>query len=85
MGLPKSWWLMTSFWQKTHPREQPEKNGAVWMSPSEVRQGYLESSNVDLASEMGKVIEAQRTYSYVLRMMQTADEIETTVNNLTNG
>ncbi|MFQ7855344.1 MAG: flagellar basal body rod C-terminal domain-containing protein [Flavonifractor plautii] len=53
--------------------------------PSEVRQGYLESSNVDLASEMGKVIEAQRTYSYVLRMMQTADEIETTVNNLTNG
>ena len=45
----------------------------------------LESSNVDLASEMGKVIEAQRTYSYVLRMMQTADEIETTVNNLTNG
>ena len=34
---------------------------------------------------MGKVIEAQRTYSYVLRMMQTADEIETTVNNLTNG
>ena len=62
-----------------------EKNGAVWMSPSEVRQGYLESSNVDLASEMGKVIEAQRTYSYVVRMMQTADEIETTVNNLTNG
>ena len=34
-----------------------EKNGAVWMSPSEVRQGYLESSNVDLASEMGKVID----------------------------
>ena len=26
MGLPKSWWLMASFWQKTHPREQPEKN-----------------------------------------------------------
>ena len=38
-----------------------------------------------LGGEMGKVIEAQRTYSYVLRMMQTADEIETTVNNLTNG
>ena len=26
MGRPKSWWLMASFWQKTHPREQPEKN-----------------------------------------------------------
>ena len=62
-----------------------DKNGAVWMSTAKVQRGYLESSNVDLASEMGKVIEAQRTYSYVLRMMQTADEIETTVNNLTNG
>ena len=24
-ALPKSWWLIASFWQKTHPREQPEK------------------------------------------------------------
>ena len=67
-------------------RQVLDTNGyPIVVTDAEARQGYLESSNVDLASEMGKVIEAQRTYSYVLRMMQTADEIETTVNNLTNG
>ena len=61
-----------------------EKNGQVWISESEVRQGFLESSNTDLATEMGKVIEAQRAYSYALRMVTTADEVETTIINLTN-
>ena len=37
------------------------------------------------ATEIGKVIEAQRSYSYALKMMITADEVETTVNNLANG
>lgn len=60
------------------------KNGAVWVSTAEVRQGVLESSNTDLATELGKVIETQRAYSYALRMVTTADEVETTVNNLTN-
>ena len=49
-----------------------------------MRQGYLESSNADLATELGKVIEAQRAYSYALRMVTTADEVETTVVNLAN-
>ena len=26
ISRPKSPWLMLSFWQNTHPREQPEKN-----------------------------------------------------------
>ena len=38
-----------------------------------------------MATEMSKVIEAQRTYSYALKMVTTADEVETTINNLTNG
>ena len=61
-----------------------EKNGAVWMGTAEVRRGLLETSNTDLAAELGKVIETQRAYSYALRMVTTADEVETTVNNLTN-
>lgn len=62
-----------------------DKNGMVWVSDAEVRQGMLESSNTDLATELSQVIEAQRSYSYVLKMMQTADEVETTINGLTNG
>lgn len=60
------------------------KNGAVTAIEGQVQQGYLESSNTDLATELGKVIEAQRSYSYALKMMTTADEVETTVNNLAN-
>ena len=26
MGLPKSWWLIWSFWQNTQSSVQPEKN-----------------------------------------------------------
>ena len=59
-------------------------SGATYAGTSEVRQGFLESSNVDLAAELGQVIEAQRSYSYALKMVATADEVETTVNNLTN-
>ena len=62
-----------------------DKNGSVWVGTSPVLRGYLETANVDLAEELGKVIEAQRSYSLVLKMMTTADEVETTINNLTNG
>lgn len=61
------------------------KNGMVYNSNASVRQGFLESSNADLATELTGVIEAQRSYSYVLKMLTTADEVETTINNLTNG
>ena len=59
-----------------------EKNGQVRVGAGQVRRGALEASNSDLATELGKVIEAQRSYSYVLRMVQTSDEVETTVNGL---
>lgn len=61
------------------------KNGSVWLSDAQVRQGCLESSNADLATEMTAVIEAQRSYSYALKMVSTADEVETTINGLVNG
>lgn len=59
-----------------------EKNGNLWLGNGIVRQGVLELSNVDLADEITKVIEAQRTYSMALKMVQTSDEIETTINSL---
>lgn len=59
-----------------------EKNGQLRFGTGTARQGVLELSNVDLAEEMTKVIEAQRAYGMALKMVQTSDEIETTINGL---
>ena len=60
-----------------------EKNGEpVLSADAELRQGYLEQSNVNLADEMRKTIECSRAYSYVLKMIQTSDEIEQVINSL---
>lgn len=61
-----------------------DKNGALWVSTAKLQRGFLESSNADLATELTGVIESQRSYSYALKMVMTADEVETTVNNLAN-
>lgn len=59
-----------------------EKNGQVRLGSGTLIHGSLETSNTDLAYELSKVIEAQRSFSYALKMVQTSDEIETTANNL---
>ena len=60
-----------------------EKNGEpVLSADAELRQGYLEQYNVNLADEMSKTIECSRAYSYVLKMIQTSDEIEQVINSL---
>lgn len=59
-----------------------DKNGSIRMGGGTVVRGMLETSNVDLAEEMTKVIESQRAYSMALKMVQTSDEIETTINSL---
>lgn len=59
-----------------------DKNGDLWMGEGTPVQGYLEMSNVDLADEFTKVIEAQRAYGLALKVVQTSDEIETTINGL---
>ncbi len=60
-----------------------QKNGAPFLAEAPVVvQGSLEGSNTDLANEMTRVIEAQRSYSYALRMVQTSDEVTTTINGL---
>lgn len=59
-----------------------DKNGQLRFGTGTARQGMLEASNVDLAEELAKVIESQRAYSMALKMVQTSDEIETTINGL---
>lgn len=59
-----------------------DKNGQVQAGTGTVRQGVLEASNADLAEQMTKVIEAQRSFSFALKMVTTSDELENTVNNL---
>lgn len=59
-----------------------EKDGNVWLGDGTLVRGMLELSNADLAEEMTKVIEAQRAYGMALKMVQTSDEIETTINSL---
>ncbi|MEY8387109.1 flagellar hook basal-body protein [Oscillospiraceae bacterium 38-13] len=59
-----------------------EKNGGLRLSDAKVMRGYLEMSNADLADEMTKVIETQRAYGMAMKMVQTSDEIETTINGL---
>lgn len=59
-----------------------EKNGQVLLGSGKLLQGYIEVSNTDLATEFVKVIETQRAFTYMTKMIQTSDEIETTVNSL---
>ena len=61
-----------------------EKNGNLWYGTGILHQGVLEGSNADLAEEYSKVIESQRAYGLALKMVQTSDEIETTINGLRN-
>lgn len=61
-----------------------EKNGDLYLGTGEVKRRFLERSNVDVTQEMIKVIESQRAYSMALRMVQTSDEIEQTINGLPN-
>ncbi len=59
-----------------------DKNGGLRQGTSPVIHRALEMSNTDLAEEMTKVIESQRAYGMALKMVQTSDEIEATINNL---
>jgi flagellar basal-body rod protein FlgG len=47
-----------------------------------VMQGFYESSNVDLASEMTRLIRAQKAFSFAARALTTADEMDAMANNL---
>jgi flagellar basal-body rod protein FlgG len=47
-----------------------------------VRQGYLESSNVNVVQEMTSLIQAQRAYELNSKVIQTADQMLQTTNQV---
>lgn len=47
-----------------------------------VTQGWLEGSNVDIASEMTRLLVAQRAYSVLGTAVKTADEMESLANSM---
>lgn len=51
-------------------------------SPSSIRTGYLESSNVAVVEEMVKLITAQRAYELNSKAITTSDEMLQTANGL---
>lgn len=51
-------------------------------SGHKILQGFLEMSNVNLIDEMGDLLMAQRSYQLNARLIQTADQILETINNL---
>ncbi|MFA9422255.1 MAG: flagellar hook-basal body protein [Sedimentibacter sp.] len=49
---------------------------------SKVLKGYLEASTVEVSEEMVKLLEIQRAFQLNSKLIQTADEIEQTINSL---
>ncbi len=47
-----------------------------------LKQGFLETSNAELSTEMINVISTQRAFQFNARVVQAADELQATVNNL---
>jgi len=47
-----------------------------------LQQGYLEMANVDMIDEMSGLVMAQRAYQLNARVLQAADQILETINNL---
>lgn len=60
----------------------PKNGNPIRVVGADVRKGYLELSNTDMAQEMSDTVVASRAYTYALKMVQTSDEIEQTINGL---
>ena len=52
------------------------------LAEEKVQKGYLEASNVEISEEMVKLIQVQRAFQLNSTIIQTADEIEQTINSL---
>ncbi len=52
------------------------------LADTKVVKGFLEASNVEVSEEMVKLIQVQRAFQLNSTIIQTADEIEQTINSL---
>ncbi|MGI6151271.1 MAG: flagellar hook-basal body protein [Christensenellales bacterium] len=59
-----------------------DASGEPQESAARVIQGRLETSNVDIALEMTRLIRTQRAYSIAARVLSTWNEMETETNNI---
>lgn len=62
--------------------ETAQSGVAEVMENPQLKQSYLENSGVEVATEMARVIETQRAFQYSARIVQLADELDQTINNL---
>lgn len=62
--------------------EATEASGEAIASNAGIKQGYLESSNVDLSTELIQMIRAQRSFSLAGRALSTWNEMESVTNSL---
>lgn len=63
-------------WEATAQAGEPQA------AETQIRQGYMEGSNVDLSEEMTRLIRAQRAFSLLSRAITTADQMKATENDL---
>jgi flagellar basal-body rod protein FlgG len=63
------------------------KNGATMFATNgaTINQGYSEGSNVDLSQQMTDMIEAQRSFQLSSKVLTTADDMASMVNQLYKG
>lgn len=63
-------------------RETEVSGKASVLKTATVKNGYLENSAVEISSEMVKMMEASKGFSFNAKLIQTADEMEKTINQL---
>lgn len=71
-----------NLYEETEASGTPEVGNPGENGFGSMRQGYLETSNVDVASEMIELIKAQRAYEANSKSVQAADESMRNTNNL---
>lgn len=61
---------------------QPQEGLAGQQGFGTIRQGFVETSNVDIVEEITNLITAQRAYEMNAKVIETGDQMASTVNNI---